>query len=430
MSNKRFFLASLALTGAIFNVDVAWGNENYAGIAPPDIPSPVVQAKSVNQSPFGAGSELMHAPISSSVTGKKDSDGDGLSDEYEVGHGRYAAIKGDFNWLEAVSDATSRGGHIATITSEEEWKALKEVLGTIPHGYYLGGTDEKTEGIWEWITGETWSFTKWARGEPNNLPRKQYGDEDFAQTWTATSDGNRLWNDIYGKKNPWSKGYILEYGYYTDPTNADSDGDGVGDGIEVVSGTDPNNPLSRPSPKDASPDVFPGENPVLFQEKINQLEKETVALQMELQKSEATIEQLKTKLTTREDRIAILENALADAFAQISLLEEHLNERDIRIADLESEVIQRRHSQQETDKELKELNRIAEVPFVNGWVYLPEQGWLWTDAQTYPYVYRSETKSWCYFQQGTLPRLFFDDTSKEWEAWDIYEEYIDRVASQ
>ena len=151
---------------------------------------------------------------------------------------------------------------------------------------------------------------------------------------------------------------------------------------------------------------------------------------MELQKSEATIEQLKTKLTTREDRIAILENALADAFAQISLLEEHLNERDIRIADLESEVIQRRHSQQETDKELKELNRIAEVPFVNGWVYLPEQGWLWTDAQTYPYVYRSETKSWCYFQQGTLPRLFFDDTSKEWEAWDIYEEYIDRVASQ
>lgn len=325
----------------------------------------------------------------------------------------------------AVSDATRRGGHVATITSEEEWKALKEVLGTIPHGYYLGGTDEKIEGIWEWITGETWAFAKWASGEPNNLPRTQYGDEDFAQTWTATSEGNRLWNDIYGKKNPWSKGYILEYGYYTDPTHADS----VGDGIEVVADTDPNNALSRPDPEGDAPHVFPGENPVPFQEKVDQIEKETVALRGELKTSEATVEQLRAKLTTREDRIATLKNELAKAIAQIEILQNRLDERDIRIADLESEIIQRRHSQQEADEKVEELNRIAEVPFVNGWVYLPEQGWLWTDAQTYPYVYRSETKSWCYFQQGTLPRLFFDDTSKEWEAWDVYEEYIDQIAS-
>ena len=38
-------------------------------------------------------------------------------------------------------------------------------------GYYLGGTDEKTEGVWEWITNEAWSFTKWAKGEPNNVFR-------------------------------------------------------------------------------------------------------------------------------------------------------------------------------------------------------------------------------------------------------------------
>ena len=112
----------------------------------------------------------------------RDSDGDGLSDDYEIGYGRYAAIKGNFDWEEALDDATKRGGHIATITSEAEWRALKEVLGTIPHGYYLGATDLETEGNWEWITGETWSFTMWAQGEPNNLPRSLYGDEDFAQT--------------------------------------------------------------------------------------------------------------------------------------------------------------------------------------------------------------------------------------------------------
>ena len=94
--------------------------------------------------------------------GLEDTDGDGLTDDYEVGKGRYKAIAGKMSWDEAMNDAKSRGGHIATITSEAEWHAIKEELGTIPHGYYLGGTDEKTEGVWEWIL-VTWKFTKWAK---------------------------------------------------------------------------------------------------------------------------------------------------------------------------------------------------------------------------------------------------------------------------
>ena len=178
--------------------------------------------------------------------GFEDSDGDGLTDDYETGKGRYQAIKGKMSWDEAMEDAQKRGGHIATITTEAEWHAINRVLGNVPYGYYLGGTDEKTEGVWEWITEEAWNFTKWAKGEPNNLFRKQYGDEDHLQTWTATSDGNRLWNDIYDEKNPWSHGYILEFGYYSNPNNADSDGDGYNDGKEVAANTDPNNPLQPP----------------------------------------------------------------------------------------------------------------------------------------------------------------------------------------
>ena len=46
-----------------------------------------------------------------------------------------------------------RGGHIATITSEDRMACNKSsALGSVPYGYYLGGTDEKTEGVWEWIT--------------------------------------------------------------------------------------------------------------------------------------------------------------------------------------------------------------------------------------------------------------------------------------
>ena len=351
--------------------------------------------------PFSPPADTVQAPDA-------DSDGDGLTDKYEIGHGRYAAIKGDFDWNKAFDDATKRGGHIATITSKAEWEAVKEVLGTIPHGYYLGATDLETEGVWQWITGETWSFTMWAQGEPNNLPRSLYGDEDFAQTWTATSDGNRLWNDIYGKKNPWVKGYILEFGFYTDPNKADSDGDGVGDGVEVSNGTDPNNPEKFPIPRSNPPEFSPGESPVFFKEKVDQLEKEVESLQNELRESELKVEQLMDQLQSREDRIAFLEKSL--------------EEKDDRIANLESELIQRRHSQQKAQEEADTLAQIVSVPFVNGWVYLPEQGWMWTNAQVYPYVFRSETNSWCYFEQGTLPRLFFDDSNQKWEAWDSYEE--------
>ncbi len=123
----------------------------------------------------------------------------------KLGKDRYQAIAGKMSWNDALADAEKRGGHIATITSEDEWHAINRALGSVPYGYYLGGTDEKTEGVWEWITNEVWSFTKWAKGEPNNV-FEAIGDEDHLQTWTQTADGNRLWNDIYDEKNPWSHG--------------------------------------------------------------------------------------------------------------------------------------------------------------------------------------------------------------------------------
>jgi len=145
--------------------------------------------------------------------GLEDSDGDGLTDDYETGKLRYQAVEGQFTWEEAVADAESQGGHLATITSNAEWLALKEVLGEVPHAYYLGGTDEKTEGVWEWITNELWEFTKWTPRQPDNFYRNEYGDQDYLHTWRETSDGNRLWDDNHGTDNQWKKGYILEFGY-------------------------------------------------------------------------------------------------------------------------------------------------------------------------------------------------------------------------
>ena len=74
----------------------------------------------------------------------------------------------------AHEEAEQKGRHLPTITSEEEWEAIKNAVNELPRTYWLGGTDEKTEGTWEWITGEVWKFTKWAKDEPNNQTRSKY----------------------------------------------------------------------------------------------------------------------------------------------------------------------------------------------------------------------------------------------------------------
>ena len=71
----------------------------------------------------------------------------------------YEIIEGSFTWQEAKVDAEFRGGHLATITSLEE-QQTGELL-TQGDFYWLGATDEQSEGVWEWVTGEPFDFTYW-----------------------------------------------------------------------------------------------------------------------------------------------------------------------------------------------------------------------------------------------------------------------------
>ncbi|NBW77221.1 MAG: hypothetical protein EBR34_15720 [Sphingomonadaceae bacterium] len=61
-------------------------------------------------------------------------------------------------------------------------------------------TDEVVEGTWRWVTGETYSYSNWNSGEPNNS-----GNEDYVQ---FVSNGK--WNDL---NNTQSLAYVLEFEY-------------------------------------------------------------------------------------------------------------------------------------------------------------------------------------------------------------------------
>ena len=97
----------------------------------------------------------------------------------------------------ANSKAVSLGGHLATISNaaENEWvRANVANAGGTPHEVWLGLGDVVTEGTYNWVTGEPFTYANWAPGEPNN-----YFDEDFVEMFPTVG----TWNDInkYGNQN-------------------------------------------------------------------------------------------------------------------------------------------------------------------------------------------------------------------------------------
>lgn len=67
-----------------------------------------------------------------------------------------------YTWNQAKLDAESRGGHLATVGSQEEWDLIKPLVAGATKGWtWLGGTDERVEGTFEWIDGTPWDFEAW-----------------------------------------------------------------------------------------------------------------------------------------------------------------------------------------------------------------------------------------------------------------------------
>ena len=111
------------------------------------------------------------------------------------GHSYYRST-GIATWTTARSNCSSMGGYLVTITSSGEQNFL---YGLWPSGW-IGLTDEVTEGTWKWVTGETYSYSNWNSGEPNNS-----GNEDYVQ---FVSNGK--WNDLNNNNN---LPYVIEFDY-------------------------------------------------------------------------------------------------------------------------------------------------------------------------------------------------------------------------
>lgn len=69
-------------------------------------------------------------------------------------------------WAVAYRRCKDLGGFLATVNSQAEHDMIVSMSGR--RELWLGGTDARKEGQWEWITGEAFPFQAWDRGQPDN----------------------------------------------------------------------------------------------------------------------------------------------------------------------------------------------------------------------------------------------------------------------
>ena len=115
--------------------------------------------------------------------------------QYSTGESTYILVHGKpLNWHDAKNAAEARGGHLASITSVEEFEFIqKRFHHLVP--FWLGATDEEEEGEWKWVSSEPWEPYPEEWFGPNGFDNSN-GKEHYLK-FAFHKDANQYWlNDL------------------------------------------------------------------------------------------------------------------------------------------------------------------------------------------------------------------------------------------
>lgn len=159
---------------------------------------------------------------------------------------KYILFDYSLNWNDAEQFAESIGGHLAVITSDEEQKAINNlIIQGNKNLYWIGLHDCDINGSYNWVTDNELNYTNWANGEPNNDGASS--NEIYVQIYGKKIGNNPIgaWNNAEICGNPKNTnysldkiGFIVELSDYTEENIFDI-GDINGDGtISIADATE------------------------------------------------------------------------------------------------------------------------------------------------------------------------------------------------
>lgn len=109
---------------------------------------------------------------------------------------RYEIVKADVSWTQANAQAIQNGGHLVTITSEQEMQFVSQMAANAGLTYvWMGGYTMINNGYCygHWITGENFEqYQHWYPGEPSRNDRDGTA-EKYLILWNVS--GEWSWND-------------------------------------------------------------------------------------------------------------------------------------------------------------------------------------------------------------------------------------------
>lgn len=106
------------------------------------------------------------------------------------GHSYVFFFDKSFTWDVAAEYCARMGGHLVTISSDEENVFVNSLCYRTD--IWIGASDIEEEGTFKWVNGEKMDYTLWADGEPNNGS----GNQDYAHMYT-----NGTWDDGYNNSS-------------------------------------------------------------------------------------------------------------------------------------------------------------------------------------------------------------------------------------
>ncbi len=121
-----------------------------------------------------------------------------------LANGHFYYLLKSATWSNSEACAVSYGGHLATVRDADENQWIVDTFaryGGMERPLWIGLSDRRVEGVFEWSSGEPFAFSHWnvASGEPNNSGGSGY-EEDFVYIIQEHSGNPTVlagfWNDL------------------------------------------------------------------------------------------------------------------------------------------------------------------------------------------------------------------------------------------